>query len=65
MNQKEEILYISQKLTEFRLNYKILHWSFMNSKNLTEKQTNAILDEKARLEKLIEAFEKRLKELEK
>lgn len=65
MNRKEEILYISQRLTEFKLKRKMVEWSFMNSKDLPEETVNSILDEKTRLEKLIAAFEKRLKELEK
>lgn len=64
MEKKNEILILSQKLTELKLKQKITEWSFYNAKNLTEKQVNAILDEKGRLERAIEAITKRLKELE-
>ena len=61
----KEILILSQKLTELKLKQKITEWSFYNTKNLTERQANAILDEKERLERAIKATTKRLEELEK
>ena len=64
MEKKDEILMLSQKLTELKLKQKITEWSFYNAKNLTERQANAILDEKGRLERAIEAITKRLEELE-
>ena len=64
MNKKGEILALSQKLTELKLRLKIVSWTFYNSKDLPEPKVNAILDEKARIEKFIEVLEKRLKELE-
>ena len=64
MEKKDEILILSQKLTELKLKQKITEWSFYNAKNLTERQANAILDEKGRLERAIEAITKRLEELE-
>lgn len=64
MNKKDEILILSQKLTELKLKQKITEWSFYNTKNLTERQANAILDEKGRLERAIEAINQRLEELE-
>ena len=63
MEKKDEILILSQKLTELKLKQKITEWSFYNAKNLTERQVNAILDEKGRLERAIEAITKRLEEL--
>lgn len=63
MENKNEILILSEKLTELKLKQKITEWSFYNAKNLTERQANAILDEKGRLERAIEAITKRLEEL--
>lgn len=63
MEKKNEILILSQKLTELKLKQKITEWSFHNAKYLTERQANAILDEKGRLERAIEAITKRLEEL--
>lgn len=65
MEKGKEILILSQKLTELKLKQKITEWSFYNTKNLTERQANAILDEKERLERAIKAITKRLEELEK
>lgn len=65
MEKEKEILILSQKLTELKLKQKITEWSFYNTKNLTERQANAILDEKGRLERAIKAITKRLEELEK
>lgn len=64
MNKKDEILALSHKLTELKLRLKMVSWTFYNSKDLPENKANAILDEKTRIEKFIEALEKRLKELE-
>lgn len=64
MNKKDEIFALSQKLTELKLRLKMVSWTFYNSKDLPEQKVNAILDEKARIEKFIEVLEKRLKELE-
>lgn len=63
MEKKDEILILSQKLTELKLKQKITEWTFYNAKKLTERQANAILDEKGRLERAIEAITKRLEEL--
>lgn len=63
METKDEILILSQKLTELKLKQKITEWSFYNAKHLTERQANAILDEKGRLERAIEAITQRLEEL--
>lgn len=63
MENKDEIMILSQKLTELKLKQKITEWSFYNAKNLTERQANAILDEKGRLERAIEAINQRLEEL--
>lgn len=65
VEKEKEILILSQKLTELKLKQKITEWSFYNTKNLTERQANAILDEKGRLERAIKAITKRLEELEK
>lgn len=64
MNKKDEILALSQKLTELKLRLKMVSWTFYNSKDLPESKANAILDEKIRIEKFVEALETRLKELE-
>ena len=64
MNKKDEILALSQKLTELKLRLKMVSWTFYNSKDLPESKANAILDEKIRIEKFIEVLEKRLKEIE-
>lgn len=64
MNKKDEILALSQKLTELKLRLKMVSWTFYNSKDLPESKANAILDEKIRIEKFVEALEKRLKELD-
>ena len=65
MEKGKEILILSQKLTELKLKQKITECSFYNTKNLTERQANAILDEKERLERAIKAITKRLEDLEK
>lgn len=65
MENKKEILLIVQKLTELRLKQKMLKWAFENSKRLPEERMNAILDEKLRIDHLIEMLETKLKELEK
>ncbi|WP_308759498.1 hypothetical protein [uncultured Bacteroides sp.] len=65
MENKKEILLIAQKLTELRLKQKMLKWAFENSKRLPEERMNAILDEKLRIDHLIEMLETKLKELEK
>ena len=64
MNKKEEILAISQALTELKLRLKMVSWTFYNSKELPERKVNAILDEKLKIEKLIDTLEKRLRDLE-
>ena len=63
MEKNDEILILSQKLTELKLRQRITEWSFYNAQKLTERQADAILDEKGRLERAIEAIEKRLEEL--
>lgn len=65
MENKKEILLIAQKLTELRLKQKMLKWTFENSKGQPEKRMDAILDEKLRIDHLIEMLEAKLKELEK
>lgn len=64
MEKKDEILILSQKLTELKLKQKVTEWAFYNANGLTERQANAILDEKGRIERAIEAITKRLEELE-
>ena len=64
MEKKDEILLLNQTLTELKLKRKITEWAFRNAKKLTERQANAILDEKGRIERAIEAINKRLEELE-
>lgn len=64
MEKKDEILLLNQKLTELKLKRKVTEWAFLNAKKLTERQANAMLDEKGRIERAIEAINKRLEELE-
>lgn len=64
MEKKDEVLLLSQKLTEAKLNLKMMKWAFENTENMSEEKANAFLDEKLRLDRLIEALEKRLKEFE-
>ena len=63
MEKKDEILILSQKLTELKLRQTITEWSVDNAQKLAERQADAILDEKGRLERAIETIEKRLEEL--
>lgn len=65
MKKEQEILILSQKLTELRLLSKMQRWTFYNAKNMSEKTVDAILDEKNRTDRAIAAIEARLKELEK
>lgn len=64
MKKGDEILAISQKLTELKLREKMVTWVFHNHKSWSEEKINAVLDEKSRIEKAIQALENRLKELE-
>ena len=63
MKKEKEVLILSQKLTELKLKQKMLRWTFYNTKNMSEKTVNAILDEKNRTDRAIAAIEARLKEL--
>ena len=64
MKKEEEILILRRKLTELRLIEKMQKWTFENTKNLTNRKANAILDEFSRTTRAINAIETRLKELE-
>lgn len=64
MKKEKEILILSQKLTELKLKQKMQRWTFYNTKNMSEKTVDAILDEKNRTDRAIAAIEARLKELE-
>ena len=64
MKKEKEVLILSQKLTELKLKQKMLRWTFYNTKNMSEKTVNAILDEKNRTDRAIAAIEARRKELE-
>lgn len=64
MKKEEEILILRRKLTELRLIEKMQKWTFENTKNLTNRKANAILDEYSRTTRAINAIETRLKELE-
>ena len=64
MKKEKEVLILSQKLTELKLKQKMLRWTFYNTKNMSEKTVNAILDEKNRTDRAIAAIEARLNELE-
>lgn len=64
MNENKEISAIIQRLTQLRMELKMIEFTFKNNKKLTEQQVNSILDEKLRIEKFIRILENRLKELE-
>lgn len=64
MKKEEEILILRRKLTELRLIEKMQKWTFENTKNLTNRKVDAILDEYSRTTRAINAIETRLKELE-
>lgn len=64
MEKEQEILILRQKLTEYKLIEKMQRWTFQNSKDLTNRKVDAILDEHGRTIRAIEAIEARLKELE-
>ncbi len=64
MKKEEEILILRRKLTELRLIEKMQKWTFENTKNLTNRKADAILDEYSRTTRAINAIETRLKELE-
>lgn len=61
--KNEEILLISQKLTEYKLRLKMLEWTFEVGTNLPPDKMNAILDEKNRLDRYIKSLENRLEQL--
>lgn len=64
MNKRnEEILLISQRLTELKLRKKMLQWTFEVGTDLPPEKMDAILDEKNRLDKYIEILEKRLEKI--
>ena len=64
MKKEEEIIILRRKLTELRLIEKMQKWTFENTKNLTNRKADAILDEYSRTTRAINAIETRLKELE-
>ena len=65
MENKEEIMVITQLLTKLRFQKKVIEFNLYNVKNFTEKQINSHLDEKTRIEKSIRRLEEKLRELEK
>lgn len=65
MENKEEIMVITQLLTKLRSQKKVIEFNLYNVKNFTEKQINSHLDEKTRIEKSIRILEEKLRELEK
>lgn len=65
MENKEEIMVITQLLTKLRFQKKVIEFNLYNIKNFTEKQINSHLDEKTRIEKSIRILEEKLRELEK
>ncbi len=65
MENKEEIMVITQLLTKLRFQKKVIEFNLYNVKNFTEKQINSHLDEKTRIEKSIRILEEKLRELEK
>ena len=65
MENKEEIMVITQLLTKLRFQKKVIEVNLYNVKNFTEKQINSHLDEKTRIEKSIRILEEKLRELEK
>lgn len=66
MDKNEQKKLVIAMLMELKASRKMLEFSFKNNfDKLPEKTINALLDEKNRIEKQIEAYEKLLKELEK
>lgn len=65
MENKEEIMVITQLLIKLRFQKKVIEFNLYNVKNFTEKQINSHLDEKTRIEKSIRILEEKLRELEK
>ena len=65
MENKEEIMVITQLLTKLRFQKKVIEFNLYNVKNFTEKQINSHLDEKTRIEKSIRILKEKLRELEK
>lgn len=65
MENKEEIMVITQLLTKLRFQKKVIEFNLYNVKNFTEKQINSHLDEKTSIEKSIRILEEKLRELEK
>lgn len=61
--KNEEILLISQKLTEYKLRLKLLEWTFEVGTDLPPDKMDAILDEKNRIDKFIKTLEDRLRQL--
>lgn len=64
MENKEEIMAITQLLTKLRFQKKVIEFNLYNVKNFTERQINSHLDEKLRIEKSIRILEEKLRELE-
>lgn len=64
MENKEEIMVITQLLTKLRFQKKVIEFNLYNVKNFTERQINSHLDEKLRIEKSIRILEEKLRELE-
>lgn len=64
MENKKEILVITQLLTKLRIQKKMVEFNLNNRNNLTQKQIDSHLDEKLRIDKSIKILEKQLKRLE-
>ena len=64
MENKKEILVITQLLTKLRIQKKMVEFNLNNRNNLTQEQIDSHLDEKLRIDKSIKILEKQLKRLE-
>lgn len=64
MENKKEILVITQLLTKLRFQKKMVEFNLHNKKNLTQRQIDSHLDEKLRIDKAIKMLEEQLKRLE-
>lgn len=64
MENKKEILVITQLLTKLRFQKKMVEFNLHNQKNLTQRQIDSHLDEKLRIDKAIKMLEEQLKRLE-
>lgn len=64
MENKKEILVITQLLTKLRFQKKMVEYNLHNKNNLTQRQIDSHLDEKLRIDEAIKILEEQLKRLE-